>query len=112
MAFGPLKDKDFTHSGFQCPKASIGHLVGRGYKHTLNFLILRVHTRASIKITHHLVCVCVCVFDEIFKSQVSYVYLMCNFPQYLQTFLAVESVYILILMAKPQFIPQIKGELH
>ena len=59
MAFEPLKDKDFTHSCFQHPKASIGHLVRRGHKHTLNFLILRVPTRASIKIPHHLVCVCV-----------------------------------------------------
>ena len=37
---------------------------------------------------------------------------MCNFPQYFQAFLAVESVYVLILMAKPQFIQQIKVELH
>ena len=37
---------------------------------------------------------------------------MCNFLQYFQTFLAVESVYKFTLMAKPRFIKQIKVELY
>lgn len=53
-----------------------------------------------------------CLSNVKFRSHIIYVYSSYNFLEYVQTFLAVESAYILSLMAKPQFTKLTEVELH